>query len=146
MYNIAVIAKVFLSFSSMTQKKLQKLCYYAQAHYLERYNNKLMDTDFEAWVHGPVSPELYSLYKNYNWSNIPKNDLDIYLPDEILVFLKDVFNTYNKYDANELEEKTHNELPWIEARGNLNLYDSSNNIINVKTMKQFYSKNEYKLA
>ena len=59
MSDIRKVAQYFLSKESMSHKKLQKLCYYAQAWYLANYGKPLMPNRFEAWVHGPVSPDLY---------------------------------------------------------------------------------------
>ena len=61
MFTIFDIANWFLSKEGMTHKKLQKLCYYAQAWYLALYKNKLIDGYFEAWVHGPVNSSLYHM-------------------------------------------------------------------------------------
>lgn len=53
------LAKAFLYISSMTNKKLQKLCFYAKAWYLALYDENLISEPFEAWVHGAVQPSLY---------------------------------------------------------------------------------------
>jgi uncharacterized phage-associated protein len=58
MNTIQQIAQWFLCKESMTHKKLQKLCYYAQAWNLALHNSELFEDRFEAWVHGPVSPVL----------------------------------------------------------------------------------------
>jgi len=50
------LANWFLNKSRMSHKKLQKLCYYAVAWHYTLYDSKLvLDDEFEAWVHGPVS-------------------------------------------------------------------------------------------
>ncbi|WP_374049741.1 type II toxin-antitoxin system antitoxin SocA domain-containing protein [Paenibacillus larvae] len=33
---------------------------------------KLFDDNFEAWVHGPVNPQLYTEYREYGWQEIPQ--------------------------------------------------------------------------
>ena len=66
------LAQWFLSMSSMSNKKLQKLCYYAYCWYIVFYNDVefitkenigdirvLCSEPFQAWIHGPVSPQLY---------------------------------------------------------------------------------------
>ena len=67
------VANWFLSKESMTPKKLQKLVYYAYSWYLTLVNEskddltaKLFTSRLEAWVHGPVFPELYQKYKGYS--------------------------------------------------------------------------------
>ncbi len=53
-------SKLILSYGSFSHKKLQKLSYYVYSWYLTLYGEKIADVNFEAWVHGPVSPEIYS--------------------------------------------------------------------------------------
>jgi len=40
--------------SYLSNLKLQKLLYYAQAWHLALYGISLFDEEFEAWIHGPV--------------------------------------------------------------------------------------------
>ncbi|HAS73373.1 MAG TPA: hypothetical protein DCS67_04445 [Clostridiales bacterium UBA8960] len=139
MYRIEVIADIFLSLESMTQKKLQKLCYYAQAYYLAKHKRELTDSTFEAWVHGPVSPDLYREYRRYNWNKIPKRELS-YNYGDLVEFIISIYDEFGTYDADELEEMTHNEKPWIEARTGLFDYEPSNNVISKSTMIEYYSR------
>ncbi len=80
----------------------------------------LFPEDFEAWVHGPVIPALYFEYKQYGYSPIPKAEYmnQDSLSPEIRAVLNMVHNIYGRYDGKYLEELTHQELPWIKARGN----------------------------
>ena len=66
-YSVFEIANWFLKKSNMTHKKLQKLCYYAQAWYYALKNKRLVDSDFQAWSHGPVSPALYERFKSFKF-------------------------------------------------------------------------------
>jgi uncharacterized phage-associated protein len=138
-YDINTVANWFLNKASMSHKKLQKLCYYAEAWHQALYNSPLLkDCHFEAWVHGPVCPDLYEQYKNYGWADIlwlknkPEIDPDT---DE---FLEIVYSTYGKFSGHQLEDITHNETPWIEARHGLEEWEPSNEIINPETMRKFY--------
>lgn len=45
--------------SDISNLKLQKLIYYAQAFHLAIYELPFFDEDFEALTHGPVCPEIY---------------------------------------------------------------------------------------
>ena len=73
MARIYEVAEWFLSKGSMTPKKLQKLCYYYKAWGLALYGKDFLpDSQFEAWVHGPVNPKLYRKYKRYYWQEIPQ--------------------------------------------------------------------------
>lgn len=141
MYSVFCIANWFLSKEAMTPKKLQKLCYYAQAWYLALYNEKLIDTNFQAWVHGPVCPELYNRYRNYGWTLINQNDLSPCsesLQARDINLLESVWTTYGIYDGQQLESLTHSEAPWINARAGLGIWEQSQNIISDQDMKNFY--------
>lgn len=123
------LAKVVLSYGEMSHKKLQKLSYYVYAWYLVVNNNRLSDTRFEAWKHGPVSPQIYDNYKVYGWEEIPSYNDFLLVDIDTIAFAYKVMNYYYKYTADELEEMTHNEFPWINARQSLSEYHSSNNPI-----------------
>ena len=137
--NIYDVAKIFLSFDSMTHKKLQKLCYYAQAWHLALFKEPLLDEDFEAWVHGPVSPNLYQKYKNNGWEKIEQKNINKEYDLETMEFLEYIYNMYGDFSGDQLEHLTHEEDPWLEAREGLSERDSSNRIIKSKTMKKYYS-------
>lgn len=64
------VADFFLAFANecgdfMSNLRLQKLVYYAQAWHLANYDTPLFEEDFEAWIHGPALPALYHHYEGY---------------------------------------------------------------------------------
>jgi uncharacterized phage-associated protein len=141
-YSIFEIANWFLAKESMTSKKLQKLTYYAEA-----WSNALLstsivsDTEFEAWAHGPVSPELYEKYRDFGWNNIPQNSSPVNISDEkTLDLLESVWLTYGEMSANALEAQTHVEAPWKNARfrGQVDEGDVCKEKISKKDMANFY--------
>lgn len=137
------IANTFLSFESMSNKKLQKLCYYAQAWYVALNDEELIDCDFQAWTHGPVCPELYHRYKYYGYSKI-KGDFDV--PEcvkndsYLLDFLNSIYSMYGDFTADELEEMTHNEEPWLLGREGLDDWEPGYNTIALEDMRNYYKK------
>ena len=77
MGSVKDIAKWFLSKGSMTHKKVQKLCYYAQAWYCALYDGTpLFEDDVQAWAHGPVIASLYPTFAAYKWNEIPQKQFD----------------------------------------------------------------------
>lgn len=123
--------------SFISNLKLQKLVYYAQAWYIALHNNPLFEEDFEAWVHGPVIPSLYQKYKSFGWQPISE-DVAPGLPNDVLQFLDEVAEEYFACDAYELEQMTHAEDPWNWARGDLAPDEPSNEVIKKEWMKEFY--------
>lgn len=138
---------------TVSHKKLQKLIYYVEAWNLVHLETSLLDEDFEAWVHGPVVPELYRELKEFGFNNfevvndqfdtvdkeiealIKKNDLS----ENQLELIYSVLNKYSGLSSLELELLTHNEAPWIEARQGYAPHQSCNNIISKVRMKEFYT-------
>lgn len=140
---ISDVAKAFLNMESMTPKKLQKLCYYAYSWFMVfKDGEKLFDQEFEAWVHGPVNPELYREYKEYGWGEIPKEKRvpEVIANDfELSEILESVYSSYGHFDANQLEYLTHQEKPWRNARKGLESFEPSSNQISNEDIYNFYS-------
>ena len=138
MNTIQQIAQWFLCKESMTHKKLQKLCYYAQAWHLALHNSELFKEPFEAWVHGPVSPVLYSIYADYGWEKIPSEPSCPVFDEAAEGILQAVWNTYGQFDGDQLEALTHSEAPWQNTRGNLQPCDTCTCEIKPQNMKEYY--------
>lgn len=127
----------------ITNKKLQKLVYYAQAWSLVFNNKKLFNEKIEAWVHGPAVKSLYVKYKSFGFSPIQKeadSSLIKAIPIQDKKLLDKIWSVYGSLDAGYLEMLTHNETPWKEAREGLESSENSENEISIKTMKSFYSE------
>ena len=124
----------------LTNKKLQKLIYYAQAWNMVFKNKPLFDDKIEAWIHGPAVFSIYQEYKKYGFSTINEKVKDIEVVDiPSKDVLDKVWNTYKGYDAKYLEILTHSETPWQKARAHLDVNESSKAIISLEDMKKYYS-------
>ena len=147
------IADYFISLSNerhnlITNLKLQKLIYYAQAWHLAIYNKPLFEEDFEAWVHGPVLPALYNNYKHFSWKPIIREDLEEGAFSQIeqsldpttQKFLGDLADEYFGLNAYELERLTHSENPWKNARAGIPEDQPSNAVIDKREMQTYYSQ------
>ena len=71
-YDLAHIVTNFVNQKgdTVSHKKLQKLIYYVEAWNLVHLEEPLINEDFEAWVHGPVVPELYQQLKEFGFNQI----------------------------------------------------------------------------
>lgn len=138
MLNYEDLANLVLSYGSFSNKKLQKLCYYVYSWYLTLYGEKIANVSFEAWIHGPVSPEIYNIYRNYGWGEIPQYNGCLPINEVIYSRVTNIINEYINFNANELEEKTHNEIPWKSARNGYRKYESSNETIDDNTIINYY--------
>lgn len=138
-YGVVDIANWFLSKSPMSHLKLQKLCYYAQAWNYALNNSRLIDSDFQAWAHGPVSPVLYDKFKAFGFKNIRiKGNYKSEIDDADLEILESVWTTYGNYAPSSLEALTHRELPWLEARIGYKPEERCQVVILPSTMKKYY--------
>ncbi|MGC1878065.1 MAG: type II toxin-antitoxin system antitoxin SocA domain-containing protein [Rhabdochlamydiaceae bacterium] len=141
---VSDVAKYFLlraksEGKKISNKKLQKLVYYAQAWVLALTNKPLFSEKIEAWIHGPAIPSLYRKFKKYGSKPIHLDDLSskgFSLPNNEV--LDEVWRVYGKYDANYLETLTHQEDPWLHARDEMEFGESSNNEITRESMKNYY--------
>lgn len=143
MQNYSDVAKFFIHLANATGSyisnlKLQKLVYYAQAWHLALCDAPLFEEDFQAWVHGPVIPALYQEYKKFGWRPILEEVKEPEFPEDFNCFLNEVAQVYFACDAYELERMTHQENPWLKARGRLPIDAPCNEIISKESMREYY--------
>jgi uncharacterized phage-associated protein len=125
----------------ITNQKLQKLLYYAQAWSLAGRDEKLFDEKIQAWIHGPAIPEIYLEYKQFGFEPIKKDVTEenvSQIPDDVKKFLDEIWTVYGKFDAAYLEQLTHSEEPWLKARAGLEAHVGSENEITLDSMRDFY--------
>lgn len=143
MVNIKQIANGFRSFEGMSPKKLQKLCYYAYAWDNALEINEIEKTRFEAWVHGPVSPDIYFAHRQsgpYSIPGISTKLEELFENEEVIELIEQIWRIYGKFSGDELEIMTHEEGPWKIARGDIKPWESSNARIEEVDMMLYYSK------
>ncbi|HAA28445.1 MAG TPA: hypothetical protein DCE56_13130 [Cyanobacteria bacterium UBA8553] len=126
--------------SFISNLKLQKLVYYAQAWHLALYDTPLFDEDFEAWVHGPVIPALFDQYQEFGWKPILKEVEKPEFSLELDEFLEEITEVYFIREGLELEMMTTREDPWIYARKGLLRDEPSHAIISKESMREYYKE------
>ena len=144
------VANYFLAYSNevgepITNLKLQKLVYYAQAWYLANNKKPLFDdAEFQAWVHGPVIPDLYEKYKDFGSAPIKTKDnlktIKKKMDSDKVEFLDEVIKVYMPAGAYELERMTHQEGPWIEARGECEPDQRCDSVITNDAIQKYYAQ------
>lgn len=162
--NISDFAR-FLGLSMLSQGisvsplKLQKILYYQQAWHMVFFgrDNQLFEEAPEAWVNGPVYPEIYHQYKGCvpnMCDHLKERDFGVRTDDalaaieglasglnlskEELDLFESVMRLYGSKTQNQLILVTHSELPWCEAREGLLPYQTSNRTISLDTMYEYY--------
>jgi uncharacterized phage-associated protein len=133
------VAKYFVSLvdeeagDSISNLKLQKLLYYAQGFHLAMYDEALFSESIKAWLHGPVVPQVWHLYKDFGFQPIPiepivSNDY----PLGVRNHLDEVYNVYGQFSASKLRDMTHDEAPWKNT--------PQNEVISPERMKEFFKR------
>lgn len=143
------IADWFLVHETMTHKKLQKMLYLSYGYYLASYNenkdnitDELFENDFEAWVHGPVSPTIYNVYREAGYNSISKTKVSpCIISDKASKILYAVLEKYKKNDGDDLESLTHTQKPWLNARGELDTIEPCSNRITTEDIFEYFKEN-----
>lgn len=133
------VANWFLFQSPLTHKKLQKLCYYAEAWSEALLGSPIaQEATFEAWAPGPVNRRLWQYYVRYGWNRIDQVEVCPSFPPEKEEVLESVWLTYGNLTGTQLETLTHREDPWRNQRLGLSSFERSENIIQVEDMVKYY--------
>ena len=139
------VAKYIINFfheceDLITNLKLQKLLYYVQGWHLGLHGEPIFSDDFEAWVHGPVQPEIYRQYQHYRWNPISEDVKNPELDHLLVKHINEVLKEYATETAYSLERMTHLEDPWIIARGSIPHFEASTAQITKESMKNFFAR------
>lgn len=119
---LRVISYVFEKLEEVTPLMLQKLLYFIQGIYSASYGRPIFMEDCRAWIHGPVYPEVYDLFRDFKYNPIDDARFALLggtadaLTDDEKKAIDLVVNTFGMYGGKVLERITHNEEPWKEAR------------------------------
>jgi uncharacterized phage-associated protein len=109
----------------VTQMKLQKLVYFAQGVHLAKYHRNLINENFQAWMYGPVIPEIYEDFKFYG--SRPITDTAEFTPSstytppfrldaEALDTINYTWGVLKDYSAMSLSKWTHRpDGPWSKV-------------------------------
>lgn len=146
---LQVIAYIFEKLEEVTPLMLQKLLYFIQGIYSALYGRPIFMEDCRAWIHGPVYPEVYDLFRDFKYNPIDDARFALLdgaadeLTDEEKKVIDLVVDTFGMYGGKVLERITHNEEPWKEARrGYGDSIPSSELLPKERIMRYYMSVNE----
>ncbi len=120
-----------------TSMQLQKLLYYVQAWHLAITDQPLFEERCQAWRDGPVVPEVWRERQSYA-SRLPHGEHVVGLSGTAESIIDLVCGAYSGRSGDELSALTHDEQPWLEARGDLPTDAVSKKPISEKSMAEFY--------
>lgn len=137
----SVATYIVESLGKMTAMKLQKLMYYAQAWHLVWDEEPLFQEDFEAWANGPVIPKLYAAHRGkftVTASDFEGQASGTLTPSERGT-VDAVIKFYGDKSAQWLSDLTHQESPWLDARGEAPDGTRCDTEISKSSMHEYYS-------
>ena len=142
MANMFDVAKFITEqFGEVSAMKLQKLMYYSQAWNLVWEEEQLFPEDFQAWANGPVLPSLYAHHRGM--FKVDPNLFNAADSARLSVSERDnivrVLGFYSDKTAQWLSSLTHQETPWLAARGELPPGAASNAVIPKSAIHEYYS-------
>ncbi len=141
---LRVIAYVFDKLEEVTPLMLQKLLYFIQGIYLALYEKPIFAEDCRAWIHGPVYPEVYDLFRDFKYNPIDDARFALLvgmadkLGDNERKAIELVVNTFGMYGGKVLEKITHNEEPWKNARKGYEDSIPSNELLSKESIRKYY--------
>ncbi|MET3946830.1 putative phage-associated protein [Arthrobacter sp. UYCu512] len=133
-----VAAYIVSRLGNMSTMKLQKLCYYSQGWHLAWEGEPLFNARIEAWRLGPVVRELYAYHRlESSVDSWEKGDASQLSRAERSV-IDDVLAAYKNMSGLQLSELTHQEEPWLKARGASHPAASSNREVKISDMETHF--------
>ena len=141
---LRVISYVFDQLEEVTPLMLQKLLYFIQGNYSALHKMPIFEEDCRAWVHGPVYPEVYDLFRDFKYNPIEdarfvllRGTADA-LTEEERKSIDLVVNTFGMYGGKVLEKITHNEEPWKNARRGYADHIPSSEMLTKDSIQKYY--------
>ena len=134
----------------ITPLMLQKVLYYMQGFAYAFLGTFPFEEECEAWVHGPVFKEVYMRYKDYRYEPGKEKgefDTSVFTTGEKVVY-DSVINAFCCYSGKVLERITHNEAPWLSARGSLPLSAYSEEVMDREALGRYFCevKEKYRMV
>ncbi|KAB5607628.1 Panacea domain-containing protein [Bifidobacterium jacchi] len=95
--------------TEMTNLKLNKLVYFAQAVSLKQHGAPLFSDDIQAWSYGPVEPVVYRTFQKYGKSVIRHPEGSYEVSAQLHEVAQQVMQTYGELTAFDLVRISHRE-------------------------------------
>ena len=137
------VANLFLKWANkegelISNLKMQKLLYFAQAWHLAYFKTPLFIDPIKAWEFGPVVLGAYHHFKPFGYGPIKYKENgkeDKKFKPKQLKFLEDFYDKFIRFSAHELVNIAHNDGPWKVA-----FEKGRKEVISTESMLDFYSK------
>lgn len=141
---LRVISYVFERLEEVTPLMLQKLLYFIQGVSYALNGKPMFSENCQAWVHGPVYPEVYEMFRDFKYNPIEDARFAIFdgnkdeLTEDERRVVDLVVNTFGEYGGKVLERITHSEKPWKNARKGYGENIPSNELLSMESIKSYF--------
>ena len=141
---LRVISYVFERLEEVTPLMLQKLLYFIQGVSYALNGKPMFSENCQAWVHGPVYPEVYEMFRDFKYNPIEDARFAIFdgnkdeLTEDERRVVDLVVNTFGEYGGKVLEIITHSEKPWKNARKGYGENIPSNELLSMESIKSYF--------
>ena len=143
---LRVISYIFERLEEVTPLMLQKLLYFIQGESYALNGRPMFCENCQAWVHGPVYPEVYDMFRDFKYNPIEDARFAIFegtedkLTDDERRVIDLIINTFGEYSGKVLERITHEENPCKIAREGYADTIPSNEPILMDNIKAYYTE------
>ena len=143
---LLTISYIFKKAEEVTPLALQKMLYFIQGIYMVLFGVELFSEECEAWAHGPVFKDVYEVFKSFKYNPIDDTRFSMLqnrfneLSDNEKKVIDLVVETFGMYSGKILEQITHGESPWMDARKNCLPGEPSNEVISKEAIKEYFSE------
>ena len=122
-----VITRCVQKDKPISNLQLQKILYFIQVAFLQRYGQVCFDDEFEAWKLGPVVRDVYNQYCYYGSFKLRQQYTDVNIPlgFEEISLLNEVIDLKSQKTARQLVQESHEPgRAWARVfRNGEGLYD-----------------------
>ena len=143
---LLAISYIFRKAEEVTPLALQKMLYFIQGIYMVLFGVELFSEECEAWAHGPVFKDVYEVFKSFKYNPIEDTRFSMLQNrfNELSANEKKVIDlvveSFGMYSGKTLEQITHGESPWMDARKNCLPGEPSNEVISKESIKEYFSE------
>ncbi len=141
---LRTISHVFERLKEVTPLALQKLLYFVQGESYALRGRPMFPESCQAWVHGPVYPEVYDMFRDFKYNPIEDARFAVFegigdeLSNDERKVIDLVVDTFGEYGGKVLERITHEEPPWKLARKGYEDNVPSSEPITTESIAEYY--------
>ncbi len=122
-YDVVQLAKKVVSIANennlfITNLQLQKVMYYIQGMFMNKFGMKAFDDSIECWTYGPVVKKVWNVFNQFGRKPIKESNSDLTIQKEEEQVIVNILYDKLRMNVWDLVDETHEEEPWKNANKN----------------------------